>query len=78
MSVYFLFIKFIKSNNIGIKTFISECLLPAKIDIDSDKAERELILRQLLYLRQDVSELKQMLVAPKDLEDLYENDVKSI
>ncbi len=62
---------------INVEEYYSNTDLPAKINMDSDKAERELILRQLLYLRQDVSELKQMLVAPKDLEDLYKNDVKS-
>ena len=51
--------------------------LPVKVDIDPDKAERELILRQLLYLRQDLSELKQIFISSKGLDDLYENDVKS-
>ena len=32
--------------------------LPLRLDMDSDKLERELILKQLLYLRQDVNELK--------------------
>ena len=62
---------------INVEEYHSNTDLPAKIDMDLDKAERELILRQLLYLRQDVSELKQMIVAPKHLEDLYKNDVKS-
>ena len=35
--------------------------LPIYLDEDSDKLERELILKQLLYLRQDVNELKQIL-----------------
>ena len=62
---------------INVEEYHTNTDLPAKIDMDLDKAERELILRQLLYLRQDVSELKQMIVAPKHLEDLYKNDVKS-
>ena len=51
--------------------------LPIKVDVDPDKAERELILRQLLYLRQDLSELKQLFISSKGLDDLYQNDVKS-
>ena len=35
--------------------------LPVHLDADSDKLERELILKQLLYLRQDVNELKHIL-----------------
>ena len=45
--------------------------LPVSLDGDSDKLERELILKQLLYLRQDVNELKQILTANKsDLSDV--------
>ena len=36
--------------------------LPVFMSDDPDKMERELILKQLLFLRQDVNELKQMLV----------------
>ena len=36
--------------------------LPVFVDSDSDKVERELILKQLLFLRQDVNEIKQMLM----------------
>ena len=36
--------------------------LPIHLDSDSDKLERELILKQLLYLRQDVNELKQFIL----------------
>ena len=64
-------------DQINVEEYHSNTDLPVKIDMESDKAERELILRQLLYLRQDVNELKQMIVAPKDLEELYKNDVKS-
>ena len=35
--------------------------LPIHLDNDTDKLERELILKQLLYLRQDVNELKHIL-----------------
>ena len=51
--------------------------LPVKIDMDNDKIERELILKQLLYLRQDVNEIKQLFLSSKGVEDIYENDVKS-
>ena len=36
--------------------------LPVFVDADTDKVERELILKQLLFLRQDVNEVKQMLI----------------
>ena len=36
--------------------------LPVFVDSDADKVERELILKQLLFLRQDVNEVKQMLM----------------
>ena len=39
--------------------------LPISLDGDADKLERELILKQLLYLRQDVNELKQILTVNK-------------
>ena len=51
--------------------------LPVKIDMDSDKIERELILKQLLYLRQDVNDIKQLFLKSKGIEDIYQNDVKS-
>ena len=36
----------------------------------SDKLERELILKQLLYLRQDVNELKKILIKDVNQEDI--------
>ena len=36
--------------------------LPVFVDSNTDKVERELILKQLLFLRQDVNEVKQMLM----------------
>jgi len=36
--------------------------LPVFVDSDTDKVERELILKQLLFLRQDVNEIKQILM----------------
>jgi len=64
-------------NHINMDEYSSNPELPVKIDMDSDKAERELILRQLLYLRQDLSELKQIFISSKGLDGLYKNDVKS-
>tara|TARA_A100001011_G_C14314613_1_gene847324 strand:- start:2560 stop:3768 length:1209 start_codon:yes stop_codon:yes gene_type:complete len=51
--------------------------LPLKLDSDSDKLERELILKQLLYLRQDVNDIKQMFLNSKGLDDVYQNSVNS-
>jgi len=47
--------------------------LPVFVDADTDKVERELILKQLLFLRQDVNEVKQMLMggrhsSPKEVQ----------
>ena len=39
--------------------------LPVFVDSDTDKVERELILKQLLFLRQDVNEVKQMLMGSR-------------
>ena len=39
--------------------------LPVFVDSDPDKVERELILKQLLFLRQDVNEVKQMLLGDR-------------
>ena len=51
---------------------INNKTLPVHLEADSDKLERELILKQLLYLRQDVNELKQILL--KD--NVNENNLK--
>jgi DNA-binding NtrC family response regulator len=40
--------------------------LPVFVDSDTDKVERELILKQLLFLRQDVNEVKQMLLGSRN------------
>ena len=39
--------------------------LPVSLGKNSDKLERELILKQLLYLRQDINEIKSLLVGDK-------------
>ncbi len=50
-------------NNIDDRGF------PVKLDESSDKLERELILKQLLFLRQDINELKQTLYNKFDIRD---------
>lgn len=40
--------------------------LPVFVDADTDKVERELILKQLLFLRQDVNEIKQILMGGRN------------
>ena len=44
--------------------------LPIHLDSDPDKLERELILKQLLYLRQDVNELKQFILGKSDSDSI--------
>ena len=51
--------------------------LPIQINMDANKAERELILRQLLYLRQELNEFKQIFLSSKGLDNLYDSNVKS-
>ena len=43
----------------------SNGFLPVPVNNDSDVIERELILKQLLFLRQDINELKQLLLSKK-------------
>ena len=55
--------------------------LPVPVNNESDTIERELILKQLLFLRQDINELKQLFLSKSDdstfteLEMLSENAV---
>ncbi len=51
----------IVQKKLSMETFNSNTNLPVHIDTDSDKIERELILKQLLFLRQDINEVKQIL-----------------
>ena len=53
--------------NLNIDLINNNENLPVSIDGESDKLERELILKQLLYLRQDVNELKQIITSGKSL-----------
>ena len=49
----------------GKETWHSNPNLPTIVDKDKDEIERELILRQLLYIRQDINELKQFIYGDK-------------
>tara|TARA_Y100000768_G_scaffold211513_1_gene159342 strand:- start:2840 stop:4045 length:1206 start_codon:yes stop_codon:yes gene_type:complete len=62
---------------VNINEYNTSSDLPVKIDMDPDKIEREMILKQLLYLRQDVNEIKQLFLTSKGLDKVYQNDVKS-
>jgi DNA-binding NtrC family response regulator len=53
--------------NLNIDIISNNDNLPVSLDGDSDQLERELILKQLLYLRQDVNELKQIITSGKSL-----------
>ena len=48
--------------SLGINDYNTESSLPVYTNENSDKVERELILKQLLFLRQDVNDLKQILL----------------
>ena len=48
-----------------LDTYQSNPNLPVFVDSDADKVERELILKQLLFLRQDVNEIKQMMMGSR-------------
>ena len=52
--------------SLGINDYNAESSLPVFTNSDSDKVERELILKQLLFLRQDVNDLKQILLRNDD------------
>ena len=43
---------------------------PVKLNDDSDKLERELILKQLLFIRQDINDLKQALFNNMDIDNI--------
>ena len=54
----------------------SDSSLPVHLNKDSESAERELILKQLLLVRQDINEIKNMLLN-KDLPDQIEHPPSS-
>ena len=54
----------IVKEKLNMETISSNMNLPMPVDMESDQVERELILKQLLYLRQDINDIKQILVNP--------------
>ena len=52
--------------HLKLEEYQSNPNLPVFVDTDSDKVERELILKQLLFLRQDVNEVKQMIMGGRN------------
>ena len=54
---------------LGADTWKSNPNLPTIVDKDKDEIERELILRQLLYIRQDINDLKQLIYGNKYPQD---------
>jgi len=60
---------------LGQETWKSNPNLPTIVDKGKDEIERELILRQLLYIRQDINELKQIVYGNKfPNEDIQPNN----
>ena len=51
------------TQHLELDTYHSNPNLPVFVDADADKVERELILKQLLFLRQDVNEIKQVIMS---------------
>jgi DNA-binding NtrC family response regulator len=70
--------------NENMTNFSDNAALPVLINRDPDQAERELILRQLLYLRQDVEDLKLLLKqsdfstlnSPRNINTNFENRIQ--
>ena len=54
----------IVQEKLNMEIISSNTNLPMHVDRESDQVERELILKQLLYLRQDINDIKQILVNP--------------
>ena len=48
--------------HLNLDVYEANSNLPVFVDSDTDKVERELILKQLLFLRQDVNEIKQFVM----------------
>tara|TARA_B100002052_G_scaffold282509_1_gene292581 strand:- start:5457 stop:6653 length:1197 start_codon:yes stop_codon:yes gene_type:complete len=60
-------------NYLKMDTYTSNDNLPVPMNNDSDTLERELILKQLLFLRQDINELKQLYMSKTDSSTLPSN-----
>ena len=61
--------------SLGINDYNAESSLPVFTNENSDKVERELILKQLLFLRQDVNDLKQILLRN---DSIIDNEVEPL
>ena len=48
---------------LNLESFSSNTNLPIHVDAEKDQVERELILKQLLFLRQDINDVKQIVLA---------------
>ena len=55
--------------HLNLDTYEQNFDVPVVVDADADKVERELILKQLLFLRQDVNEIKQILVGSRGVSE---------
>ncbi len=55
----------IVQKKLSMETYSTNSNLPIHIDVEADKVERELIIKQLLFLRQDINEIKQLIVGNK-------------
>ena len=58
------------SKHLNLNVNLSDDNFPIKLDDNSDKLERELILKQLLFIRQDINDLKQSLFNNMNLENI--------
>tara|TARA_Y100001968_G_C19447540_1_gene766295 strand:- start:859 stop:2097 length:1239 start_codon:yes stop_codon:yes gene_type:complete len=63
---------------LGNETWKSNPNLPTIVDKDKDEIERELILRQLLYIRQDINELKQIVYGNKHITEEMQPNNKAL
>ena len=48
---------------LSLESFSSNANLPIHVDVEKDQVERELILKQLLFLRQDINDVKQIVLS---------------
>jgi len=55
------------SGQIKVGSYTANQTLPMVVGITPDQSDRELILRQLLYIRQDLSDLKQVAAGRQDI-----------
>ena len=56
-------------DKLKIETFSSNTSLPIHVNMETDQVERELILKQLLFLRQDINDVKQLILGQESDKD---------